>query len=150
MPPAQTLGCAAAGDDSWLYRHALVPCTHSRYIGCWDNGFIKGRGQLLLDKKRVVRHDWPRMSFIEAVQWVRNQRAKAERKARRRHQHLFGVYEAIQRAEEVEAIRDEIEAERLEAKQTAEAERRRMLKQKRAKNKRQAVAAVEAGIDPRG
>lgn len=130
--------------------HVNASTGNYRYIGCWDNGFIKGRGQLLLNKKRVVRHDWPRMSFIEAVQWVRNQRLKAERKAKRRHQHLFGVYEAIQRAEEVDAIRDEIEAERLEEKQAAEAERRRMLKQKRAKNKKRAVAAVEAGIDPRG
>ena len=121
----------------------------ARYIGSWVKGFIKGSGQLLMsDGRRVVRHDWPGYSFIEAVQSVHKATEKAKRRAARRHKRLFGVWEAMYRAEQVEQLRDQIEAERIAKKKAEEAEHRRMLKERRMKGKKCAIEAVEAGIDP--
>jgi len=136
---------------AWTQEHGrdAAVLRASRYIGEWVDGFIQGSGQMILGNRRVVKPDWKRMSFVEAVESVRKHDAKLARAAERRRKRLFGVWEAIYRAEEVERLRDELEVERAEKIKAEAAERRRMLIERRQQRKKAAISAVEQGLDPR-
>eukprot|EP00753_Platysulcus_tardus_P005889 PLAT13745.1.p1 GENE.PLAT13745.1~~PLAT13745.1.p1 ORF type:complete len:756 (+),score=219.77 PLAT13745.1:50-2317(+) len=79
------------------------------YNGGWRQGMIAGPGALHMPDGRKVLRRWPEWTMLQAIEYVEDEKADAERE-RKAHEHeLFRVLKKARMREYLDAVRDELE-----------------------------------------
>lgn len=120
------------------------------FHGQWQKGYINGNGSLIIDPRTAIARPWRTaggMTFNELVTYLHDERMKTRQEQIDDYLHFHGMRVKIQTQNHVDEVREELYAQRQEAREALAADQRAKAAEQRKKQKEALLSSLLGKMD---